>query len=349
MLIKIKKIKILLPFLVNANFLICQQNCIVSHKPTGHRLGDNLLSFSHALWISYKFKIPIKYTEFEYSNMLKISDLAKFKKLKYKKKILQFNQIIEQFINKNDKNIEYIIPYFPQSKIEFLNPKPPTNDCIFYLWQFPYFAVDWKDLGFKNQLTKYISLKNYIELVVPPKNHHSIAVHIRKYSGGVDYPLLDEETKKGKLLNTSQRYNDVIFPWKFPAEEFYIKWIKAIINLLDGKKYVFIFTDHNNPQELINELKNSFKNDEILWDFRDDKNKDTKYVLNDLFSFRNFDFLIRSSSNFSFIGEIIGEYRATISPDDHIWIDNRLIITKAKINGYDLELINKLNSYNHNK
>jgi hypothetical protein len=346
MLIKIKKIKTLLIFLLDINYFMCQQNNLVSYKPTKHRLGDNLLSFSHTLWINYKFNIPIKYTKFPYSKLLKLSDFPKFKNINYKKKILLPNQDLNQFINKNDKNIEYIISYFPQSKIEFLDSKPPINNCIFFTWQFPYFDVDWKDIGFKEQLIKYIAPKNYVDLVNPPKNYHSIALHIRKYSGGVDYPLLDEETKQGKLFNPKQRYNDVVFPWKFPAEEFYIKWIRAIIKQLNGKIYIYVFTDHDNPNQLIEELKSNIKIDEILWDFRNEQNKDIEYVLNDLFSFKNFDFLIRSSSNFSFIGEIIGEYRATISPADHLWVDNRLIITKAKIDGYDKKFINKINLQN---
>ena len=49
----------------------------VTYDFSGGRLGDNLISFSHVLWASYKYEVPLLYRSFKYSDMLRLHELHK--------------------------------------------------------------------------------------------------------------------------------------------------------------------------------------------------------------------------------------------------------------------------------
>ena len=42
----------------------------VTYDFSGGRFGDNLVSYCHAKWISYKYNIPLLYKPFDYSDQL---------------------------------------------------------------------------------------------------------------------------------------------------------------------------------------------------------------------------------------------------------------------------------------
>ena len=42
----------------------------ITYELSGGRLGDNLVAYIHAKWISYKHDIPLEYKPFEHSNEL---------------------------------------------------------------------------------------------------------------------------------------------------------------------------------------------------------------------------------------------------------------------------------------
>ncbi len=47
----------------------------VTYDFSGGRLGDNLISFSHVLWASYKYEVPLLYRSFKYSDQLQLHKL----------------------------------------------------------------------------------------------------------------------------------------------------------------------------------------------------------------------------------------------------------------------------------
>src|ERR1700728_1817882 len=45
----------------------------ITYALSGGRFGDNLLAFMHAKWFSYRFKLPLLYKPFPYSDQLQLS------------------------------------------------------------------------------------------------------------------------------------------------------------------------------------------------------------------------------------------------------------------------------------
>jgi hypothetical protein len=162
-------------------------------------------------------------------------------------------------------------------------------------------------------------------------------MHVRYGSGG-DSPLLEEAMDRGEEIKPLHSYSDVVFPWKCVPEKYYLDCLKSLFDTIlynqNNNIYIFIFTDYTKPNELVEKFKteiNKNYNKEIIWACRNQKNVDTDFVLNDLFSFRNFDYFIRTDSNLAIIGEKIGSHVGVISPNGHYWKNNRLTISDVKV------------------
>ena len=309
----------------------------VTYNLAGGRLGDQLIGYMHAKWISYKYDLPLLYKPFPYSDQLMLDS----KEIKYTNKIsnkfkvhktLQVGQTIEQFVQKNDKNTLYIIPYFPESLEEYL----PTENasCPVSCWKRPsnianYFArfeVDWDDIEFRKLIRDFIRPKNSINLI-ELKSKLNVAIHVRKNSNGFDLPLLHGL----KEFDSNQQYVDVVFPLKHPPEVYYTDQLKKLLQIFPDKKfYVFIFTDDQLPESIVNRFKNAVSDKNFEFDWRKSHNNHYSNVLEDLFSMTKFDVLIRPASNISIVASKLGNFKLVISPMQHHWEYTKLVIDKVE-------------------
>lgn len=308
------KFKIILNLLfLNCIFTILSEEnfTYLTYDLSGGRFGDDLVSYCHAKWLSFKYDIPLLYKPFKYSDELILSNEET--KLDYGK--LNNYQTIyidgeKNIISKNinDKNKLYILGYFPEAKIEltWLNSWKILHD---------YLSIDWDNKNFKNILQTMIKPKNSISIFYPPKNIFSVAIHIR--TGG----NFDPESYK------------YTYTLKMPPYSYYVEQIKKIKNIMGDKKiYFHIFTDDNNPQKIVDFLKKEIidlKNIEL--GFREFENNWDKNVLEDFFSILNFDCLIMTQSNFSIIASKLKEYQITIMPISSKFENNAITIDKVEI------------------
>lgn len=279
----------------------------VTYTFSGGRFGDNLLAYCHAKWIAHKFKIPLLYKPFDYSDRLMMHILEQ----KYDDGLVKNfeSTVVVQNLNQinPNANILYVIRYFPESMFELTRPHFAH-----------YFIVDWNDPGFKCELKKMLAPLNMPTLIQPPKGYLSVAVHVRKGTG-YDISTLAEFDK---LCADS--------PFKMPPDSFYIAQIKRIADIYHDKPlYVYIFTDHNNPAEIVEYYKSQLQNLSIVFDYRKTKNTHNVNVLEDFYSFTNFDCLIRPDSNFSFIASKISDHRLIIYPSRYAIRDGRVVITES--------------------
>ena len=280
----------------------------VTYTFSGGRLGDNLLAYCHAKWIANKFKIPLLYKPFSYSDRLMMHileqkyDDARVKNFESIVMVQNLNQI------NPDANILYVIRYFPESMFELTRPHFAH-----------YFIVDWNDPAYKSELQKMLAPLNMPILIQPPQGYLSVAVHVRKGTG-YDISTLAEFDK---LCADS--------PFKMPPDSFYIAQIKRIAQIYQGSKplYVYLFTDHNNPAEIVEYYKSQLQDSSIVFDYRKTKNIHNANVLEDFYSITNFDCLIRPDSNFSFIASKISDHQLIISPSGYMIKDGRVIITET--------------------
>lgn len=306
---------------VNKQFLFCimfftisnAQKTIsqaVTYELSPGRFGDNLISYIHAKWISYTYNIPLLYKPFVYSDQLVL----------HKRELLYTDNIKESFnktiylgnktsVDPHDtSSILYIVPYFPESKWELKNCKSYAGGP----WD--YFLIDWHNKTFIEELRKIIKPNTPIIPMKLPPDRITVALHMRR-GGNHDTP----ET----LLQ---------FPLKFLPNDFYIKQLHQLYGLLKEKPlYVYIFTDDNHPEKLAKIFEKHFQHYEIQFDYRKQGNSDTTNVIEDFFALDQFDCLIHSESNFSFIMNKISNYMISIYPDSFYKKNNQIIYDHINI------------------
>ncbi len=271
---------------------LCQDNGAVPCY-SGGRFGDNLLAFAHALYFAIKNKLTLYYVPFTYSEQLLLDDsIPKFtSEIEKRFKDSEIFSSRDITVKESVKSTLFTIPYFPEANI----------------WdqQIPFF-VDWDDNEFKNSLTNLIKPKFDLWLIEPPEDKISIALHVRKGGSWSDESELSQDVEKLCLGNLI---------YKIPLDNYYINQIKIIAELFKDKPlYIFLFTDDQNPQVLIDKYKELVDIPGIEFDCRKEENDHCFNVLEDFFSMMNFDVLIRPESNFSIMAEKLGNHSIVISP-----------------------------------
>jgi hypothetical protein len=282
----------------------------ITYTFSGGRLGDNLLSYAHAKWLSYKYDIPLLYVPFPYSQCLVMHNVEIHltdELMKQYKAVLSYKDV-NGFIDPESDFI-YVVPFFCESIIERNDPK------------FPYlYDVDWHDKGFKAELKKMIKPLAFMPIIELPPECITIAVHVRRGTGFDILPGQNfADMTRGHAL-------------KWPPDSYYIENIERIVNHFPDKKiYIYIFTDHDNPIEIVHYYKETLANPRIIFGYRVQENKHYLNVLEDFFALTQFDCLIRPDSNFSVVASKIGDYKILISPwhttqkDEEIIIDEIII------------------------
>lgn len=288
----------------------------VTYELSGGRLGDSLLAYAHAKWLTFQYNIPLLYVPFEYSDQLVLHISEK-----------RFNpteNIIRTSLSKNNmtidvnKNYIYSVPYFSEDKTEFaINP------------HWIYYEVDWKNPVFKQQLQALIKpINNNFKLLDLPKDIITVALHVRR-GGGYDEPFLDNplEYRKGKS------YTNLNFPLKFPPTSFYVEQLKKLSAMFKhAKMYVYVFTDDQNPQDVVDKIKKRLSlYDNMIFDYRPAGNAHNRNVLEDFFAITKFDCSIHPLSNFSLMAGKIADHKVEIFPVNFYRRKNEIIINEVKV------------------
>lgn len=285
-----------LSFMCNAdNMVIADESTnAITWQANGGRFGDNLLSYSRAKWLSYKYNIPVLYQPFPYADEL----------------LLHENEII----------------YAPESLSHFstvihllknLNVIKCNNVNTLYVchWNAE-IIVDWLDTTFIEELKKNIAPCYEIEKVIIPENVISIAAHVR--NGGTF--AADTQQEKDRC------------PLRFVPEEFFIDQIERIAHMFpDDNLYVHIFTDHPQPAKLVKKFKAALNNPRISFGCRTEGNSHNSYVLEDFFSMMDFDCLIRPGSHYTRFVQRLGNNKVIIYPESVKEINGKKIINTIKI------------------
>ena len=295
--------------LLTCQYLVAQKatSAITFHDQSSHgRLGDRLVWYIKIKWLSFQHNIPVILKPFDYSQEFEFH---------YKEQL--YNPRLEKQFTK---------------KTLITNQPFKINPYANTLYEVDYFFKGDLNQAFKNKkfmqeiktLIKPVKPQEFLDL---PKNITTVALHVRK-GGGFDQPLLSEQLYK----KVGQVYADQRWPNKFPPDQYYIDQLKRISTMLDHKPlYIYLFTDDQKPQALIDRYKKAINANNITFTCRHNDNHHTKNVVNDLFALTQFDCLIRSTSRFGLIAEIIGDHQMSISPTKGHWEGNKLIIDTIKI------------------
>ena len=274
-----------------------QQSAIssaITWEPNGGRFGDNLLSYSRAKWLSYKFNIPVLYLPFKYSNELMI----------HKQEAMYTHELAQQFTN--------IVRIPDKKRYQLL----PDNNTLYISHWDADVTIDWFDTTFIEDLKKNIYPRTPIEKVTIPENCISVAAHVR--NGG------------GFTADTQQEKERC--PLRFVPDEFFIDQIARIADMFPEQNlYVYIFTDHQDPASLKKKFKNALHNSRITFGYRRQDNAHNANVLEDFFSMMDFDCLIRPGSHFSRFVQRLGRNTLVIYPESVKKIDGKAVIEVINI------------------
>ncbi len=276
---------------------------VITNRRCMGRLGDNLVSYCHAKWLARKYGFPFIYSYFPQAEAFKLSELdpsSKSFSSASSRKISKKKQIFEA-----QSSTVMIIPYFPENRLEY-EKIPDHRDR-------PYFFVDWEDTEFRKEIIECLSPKKDDETAKPPEGYLSIAVHVRK--GGTF-----DNTREIRCR-----------PLKFPPDAYYIEQIERIARIYkDRPIYVYIFTDDLKPEEITKSFAAAVNNPRIVF-AHGPYDPSKKGLFYDFYSLKNFDCLIRSTSSFSFIGALLGNYKIAIAPTHYVTKDNEVLIDKIEM------------------
>lgn len=287
-----------------------QKNNAIGYTLGGGRFGDNLVSYFHARWLSFKYGLPFLYRPFQYSDkfcMDRMDPRLGSPSFKFRHNI---KVIKEHDINITPSSTLFVVDYFPECKLEFE---------LFDWSTRPYFPVDWEDLEFRKEIARCLTPKKPVSSLNLPPNCITVAVHVRR-GGGVD----PEAT-------------GLLVPLKFPPDSYYIEQIRRVANIFKNQfLYVYIMTDDLNPSKIAKNYARVINNSWIKFDCRLKGNSPHSNVIEDFLSLTKFDCLIRCQSNFSLMASNLGNYKLLITPlhayikEKEIIIDHVELVFKGK-------------------
>ena len=282
------------------------QSSAVTYTFSGGRFGDNLLAYIHAKWIAYRYKIPLLYKPFDYSDQLALHTLEQLYHNQRYATSVTLGKGAE--VQPNAYSTLYVLPYFPHSSYEHhmcdKRGDPPL----------PHFRVNFDDQAFKAVLRQMIKPLYEIKKPEIPKNCTSVALHMRR-GLAFDGPS-----------------HQFAAPHKEPPLSYYISQIRVLSNLYAGKPlYVHLFTDDLEPQKILGSLRSELTDLNIVFGTRESGNSHTSNVLDDFFAMRDFDCLIRPESNYSICVELIGDFEVVCSVENVEWENNFPRVSKARL------------------
>jgi hypothetical protein len=273
---------VLLLLLVTA--LTDKAESAVTYQVSPARFGDRLTAYCKARYIAYKYRIPLLYVPFEYSNQLALDDREE----RYtKERALTFKQQV------------YI-----STKMPLIDP---TSDTLYIIttnhWNLfdspAYYGLP-EDIGFFEHLKQYVKPKK--PLTSPACIHGAInvAAHVRT---------------RGYFDRGYQVKDD----GKFPPQAFYIRSIRYLMNYFKDKPlHIHIFTDDPNPKAIAQNFTHAINSDRVSYSYRTEKNNYDINIVEDFFALTRFDALIRGRSCYSGIAQLISDNEIVIYTQDGI-------------------------------
>ena len=311
-----------LPIVLNAG--------CVSYRIYGGRFGDQLLHYAKAKWFAHNFNLKFYYSPYPpYTEKLVMHTKERHcpKRLRGRQVGITKRDGVGRscaspvYITVNHR-LDYKLGYFYQ------HPN----------WDSGHYITDWKGIidnpEFREILREMIRPVQPLQTIHPPKGKLSAALHVRK-GGGYDSPLFskqfyDVQSLKGigprSEHSMFRKRSDASEPLKFPPNQFYIDQIGKLCESINfAPLHIHLFTDDKKPKKLLEEFRSHipWENVTIV--------TSKQGVLEDFFSMLNYDYLIRSQSNFSQAVHLIGKFKKVFFPMSYEWRGDALIMTRCGV------------------
>ena len=274
------------------------------------RLGNWLVEYTKAQWFCHEYGYTFLYKPFPHSSLFALHDkeqkftLALGKTYKRRVLIDTANRMTRDA--KNNTSTLYTARIFTNMKIG-------KNPIVY-------------SKEFRDHLRERLAPRHELELVTPPADCKSVALHVRTGGNAVhlhtkrgDRPIRtqdknDPRVPKGIRIITDKSLKKS-FPYKFAPVCAYVEPCKKIRALFPNETiYCYIFTDDENPQAIARELEQRVACENMTFAYRANDNAHNKNIIEDLHSMAHFDILVRGeASTFPMMSEIIGDHELVIS------------------------------------
>jgi len=315
----------------------------ITNKVGGGYFGDQALHYIKSKWLAHKYKIPFYLQPFLYSDQLRASQqeelLTDSLRASFSRHISISN---EADIKKNMQpetlfTIELWAQGYGFSVEDLVNFLLLNNDQAF-LEQVRQCLRPLKTPPIPQIPEKVITVAVHIRKPVPfdfplysiqeydsslyPSNDEIIYVPESKTT---EDPLNDHDTERAAITLYSDVHNG---PMKFPPTQFYIDQIKRLSEFLeDHPLYVYFFTSDSNAEVLFETIKKAVNKKNIT--YAQHYAQWNAHIIDDSYLISQCNCLIKSTSTFSTISQLMGNHTITIFPGEYLWNNNILVINKS--------------------
>jgi hypothetical protein len=301
--------------------------------PTG-RLGDQIIAYVKAKWLSHKYKITFLYQPFPGSEKLKLH----FEERLSVEKNLPSNAERVLVTSSTPLNRTMARPTAYIVKLSTQKDELGDGDTPF--------LCKVHDPTFKKIISKMLAPAIAVKKISLPKNRISVAVHVRKGSGP-DNPVSSRQlynsraysTKPIRIIDKTDLNNlcvDERWPNKFPPDQFYIDQIRLFSQLVDNAPlYVYLFTDYKDPAAVARTYAREINNPNIIFDYHSPVQIKEMGVMDDYYNMAQFDCLIRPGSNFSRAIQLFGDHPVVISARNSQWRGDAVVVENVEISTYN--------------
>ncbi len=313
-------------------FSFSQSNNAITYKISG-RLGDFILTYVKAKWVSFKYNIPLLYKPFLHRDTTQSDMFA-------------MHLLEKQYAQSSKQKFRHTVPIKSEADVADYTEDNTLFMSDLYLKTIPHGETN--IYNFTRQYPEFGNeIKKMLQPIIPlpkldlPTDKTTVALHIRKGSR-LDPPLFFAQPNKQKRLLSSKKrllkkhkpilYADKKWPLVFPPDQYYIDQIKKLSVMLDDAPlFIHIFTDYQNPKELAKRFKKAISKPNITFSYRKKSNNYQDHVLEDFYNMAQFDCLIRSGSHFAWATQLIGNFKVIMYPQSAHWVNDTLIIDKVNI------------------
>jgi hypothetical protein len=251
-------------------------------------LGDHLLTYARARWLSYRFDRPLIVRPFPFSDQLclhvhglNVDDVGRA--AWDKRRSLSADPLLHQPLSGEI----WEVPAFPES----------VSLTATHLPWVPFFQVDWTDLLFLQDLRSAICPLAPVPEPHLPEDRLCVAIHW-----------------KGESSRPEPPYQPSV-----PGLYFQKELQKLLRRVGSRPVYIHLFTEDPYPAELLTCLKEAAQgyDTDIVWSTRRAEVPASHRVLEDLFYMARFDVLMRGHSPYALIAARIGDVAVEICPADY--------------------------------
>jgi hypothetical protein len=317
-------------------FCISNQNVatsFVQYTLSQGRFGDQLLAYAKAHYIADLYHLPLLYTPFRHAELVELHYAQLPYATYYRNNLLQEVAVHKDtIINTSDNNFLYTVTLSTKHK-EITN----LDSIALYALQDKKYAHN-----IKNMLMPHESL----HIIDWPKGCITVALHVRKPSGH-DTPLTSKQfydhneyalTPPTRIEKKGTMPSDKRYPHKFPPDQYYIDQIELLATLFPEQKlYVYLFTDYNDPQELVKRYKPHIHNDHVTLVCHTKEQQQYMRFIDDYYNMAQTDCLVRASSNFSRAAQLLGNHKIVIYPKSTHWYADAVIVNEVWILSVDTD------------